>query len=425
MYKHDLQENEEKIFLSIIREGIDLSQFLSENGTIDMVAVLSKVTEMNNQKLLTEHPYAITQLSNGRWQTFLPDSRSRDKRKQVRRVQKEDLEKYLIEYYKKKKQVITIEKVAYEWLHHKEQEPNFKKSSYDRYENNYKRIFLSIKDCDIKNLTEVKLEDYLHDEIISKKVTRRAWVDIKIVIRGIFKYAKRHDYTDIVINDVLEYLDDEKKIFAKKKSRNDSDDVFTDEEIASIEEYIDGRNSVSVVDIGIKLAIRTGLRAGELAGLKYSEYSADERYIWIMRTERHSKDQTGHIVYYFSDDKELKADHPAEKLYLTERAMELIEYLHEVHPDNDYLFFTDHYIRSHAFTKRLNCICKIIGIKPRSLHKLRKTYATRLINAGVDKALVKSQLRHNDITTTLKYYYRNNTSDKMKADLIEKALGQY
>lgn len=57
---------------------------------------------------------------------------------------------------------------------------------------------------------------------------------------------------------------------------------------------------------------------------------------------------------------------------------------------NDYLFYTDHYIRSQAFTKRLNCICKIIGIKHRLLHKLRKTYATRLINTGVDKTLVKS-----------------------------------
>lgn len=243
--------------------------------------------------------------------------------------------------------------------------------------------------------------------------------------KGIFKYAKRQNYTDISINDVLEFIDDEKKIFAKKKTCNDSDDVFTDKERASIEEYIDGRNSVSFVDIGIKLALRTGLRAGELAGLRYSEYSADEHYIWIMRTERHSKDESGHIVYYFSDDRELKADHPAEKLYLTEKAMALIEYLHEKSPDSDYLFCTDHFIRSQAFTKRLNSICKIVGIKPRPLHKLRKTYATRLINAGVDKALVKSQLRHNDITTTLKFYYRDNASDKTKAEIIEQAIGKY
>jgi integrase len=47
------------------------------------------------------------------------------------------------------------------------------------------------------------------------------------------------------------------------------------------------------------------------------------------------------------------------------------------------------------------------------------------INAGVNKTLVKSQLRHNDITTTLKYYYKDNSSDKAKAELIEQALGKY
>ena len=41
------------------------------------------------------------------------------------------------------------------------------------------------------------------------------------------------------------------------------------------------------------------------------------------------------------------------------------------------------------------------------------------------KTLVKSQLRHNDITTTLKYYYRDNASDKTKAEMIEQAIGKY
>ncbi len=87
--------------------------------------------------------------------------------------------------------------------------------------------------------------------------------------------------------------------------------------------------------------------------------------------------------------------------------------------------FSDHFIRSQAFTKRLNCICKIIGITPSPLHKARKTYAMRLINAKVDDSLVMSQLRHTDITTTRRFYYFDNRSAKEKSAAIENAMGQY
>lgn len=47
---------------------------------------------------------------------------------------------------------------------------------------------------------------------------------------------------------------------------------------------------------------RTGLRAGELAALKYSDLDMDYKRIFIMRTEQHSKNEAGHIEYNFSDD---------------------------------------------------------------------------------------------------------------------------
>lgn len=75
--------------------------------------------------------------------------------------------------------------------------------------------------------------------------------------------------------------------------------------------------------------------------------------------------------------------------------------------------------------KRLNCICRIVGIKPRPLHKARKTYATRLINAGVEDSLVQTQLRHADISTTRKFYYFDNRTAIEKSKAIERAIGQY
>lgn len=410
--------------IKYMAENGNLSNYLSEDGKMDTDAIWGAVNEMNKRKLLEQHPYTITKLANGRWQTFLPADGTQ-KKKQIRRVDKDDLEAVVVAYYVKKNTVHTIEKVAYEWLDFKASEPGFKRASYDRYENNYLRILGDYSDINISKLSEYELEDYLIERIVEKQITYRAWSDIKIVLKGIFKYAKRHQYTDIAIDDVLDYVDSEKKVFAKPKIKNDSEDVFTEDEVRKIEEYIDGRKKLSLVDLGIKLALRTGLRAGELAALKYSDLDTRAKAMRISRTEQHSKNSEGHIEYYFSDEGTLKCEHPAEDLYIDNGAIELIQEINARYPESDFLFFDGHFIRSQAFSKRLSHICKTIGIPSRTLHKARKTYATRLINAGVDQMLVKTQLRHKDITTTLKHYYRDNKSAAEKAAKIEAVLSAY
>ena len=119
------------------------------------------------------------------------------------------------------------------WLERKRHEPGFKASSYDRYENHYKRIFGDIAKADIKTLSEVKLEDYLIRKISEDKLSLRVWHDIKTVIRGVFKYARRHGYTEVQIESVFENIDEEKKLFTKPKRRKGSEEVFTDSEVSA------------------------------------------------------------------------------------------------------------------------------------------------------------------------------------------------
>lgn len=401
-----------------------ISYFILEDGTINFVAILAEIQAMKDKQYLEQHKYAITQLPNGRWQTFLPTDNGR---RQVRRVNKDDLIKEIIAYYKKIEEVVTVESVAYEWLTFKKLEPRFKASSYDRYENQYKRLFTPISNKVFSDLTDSFLEDYLVDFIIREGITQRTWSDIRIVIRGIFKYAKRHNYTNIIIEDILDVIAEEKKLFKASKKKSHKDEVFTDIEVKRIFNYIDDRGpeKISIVDLGIKFAFCSGLRAGELAALKHSDFNIAKKTVFIARTEQHSKDCEGHNQYYFSEDGNLKGDHDAETLFLTSNAITIYKQIELMGTGSEYLFYTDHFIRSQAFTKRLNYICKKIGIPPRSLHKARKTYATRLINNGVNDAIVQTQLRHSDISTTRKFYYFDNEDSDSKADIIEKAIGHY
>ena len=77
--------------IQYLAENGTLSNYLSEDGKMDTDAIWGAVNEMNKRKLLEQHPYTITKLANGRWQTFLPAD-GKHKKKQIRRVDKDDLE---------------------------------------------------------------------------------------------------------------------------------------------------------------------------------------------------------------------------------------------------------------------------------------------------------------------------------------------
>ena len=61
---------------------------------------------------------------------------------------------------------------------------------------------------------------------------------------------------------------------------------------------------------------------------------------------------------------------------------------------------------------------------PRSMHKIRKTYATKLINNNVDEKIIMRQMGHTDISTTKQYYYFNDKSDDDARLQIQNALSR-
>lgn len=56
------------------------------------------------------------------------------------------------------------------------------------------------------------------------------------------------------------------------------------------------------------------------------------------------------------------------------------------------------------------------------MHKARKTYATKLINGGVDESLIIKRMGHTSIDCTKNYYYFNNKNDEEAIKQIERAI---
>ena len=148
----------------------------------------------------------------------------------------------------------------------------------------------------------------------------------------------------------------------------------------------------------------TGMRIGELLGLKMIDLDVRERKIHIYEGE---KNCLGRVVY-LSDDAMM-----AIKLWLSKRQRE-----------KEYLFY-GHRNKSLCYTMARNIFTKCLtktGLQGKgySLHSLRHTFASELLNAGMRLECLQLLLGHRDIEMTRRYA---RLTDKSREEEYFRAMG--
>lgn len=94
-----------------------------------------------------------------------------------------------------------------------------------------------------------------------------------------------------------------------------------------------------------------------------------------------------------------------------------------INPFGKYLFMNEGIrIRGNKFNKRLTSICKKLNIPHRTMHKIRKTYRTMLLDSGMDESFTAEQMGHADVETTRKFYYFSNQNDENKMRQVKRAF---
>ena len=117
---------------------------------------------------------------------------------------------------------------------------------------------------------------------------------------------------------------------------------------------------------------------------------------------------------------------------LSDRALYLISRIKRINKENnntykDFLFVRDGNIMTpDAIDTQLLRGCEHIGIPVRTMHKIRKTYASTLykngITNGVTIPMIKDLLGHADEATTFKHYIFNLENDETTDELVLNAL---
>ena len=137
----------------------------------------------------------------------------------------------------------------------------------------------------------------------------------------------------------------------------------------------------------ILVLLRTGMRIGELLNTLVSEVNLKERRIEIFEA---SKNRVGRVVYLSDDAKD------ALKAWFKERD-----------PRKELLFYGWRG-RTLSYTAARMMFVKYLGkagllSKGYSLHCLRHTFATELLNAGISLPCLQQVLGHSSIEMTLRY----------------------
>ena len=174
--------------------------------------------------------------------------------------------------------------------------------------------------------------------------------------------------------------------------------------------------NLDVTNLGLLLTFFTGIRVGELSALKWSDF--DGCSIKIQRTETRYKDNYGKYVYEIKDSPKTKAG--VREVVIPPKCMWVIQKIRLRNPFDEYMFEKNgDRIKTYSFRKRLYSICDKAGISRKSPHKIRKTYASILLDDQVSEKLITDLMGHTNIQCTNQFYGRNRKTNEKKAEALD------
>lgn len=299
----------------------------------------------------------------------------------------------------------TINQITEEWK--EEKKKYVKKSTYAAYQlliqNHIKPYF-----GDLYEVNEEKVQQFVFDKLnagLSEKTIR----DIIIVLKMILKFG--------IKNGCLEYVQIDAK-FPSKQEKKDLD-VLSKADQKKFMEHL--RNNFTFKNLGIFICLSTGMRIGEICGLRWCDVDTVEGVIKVRHTL-----QRIYIIEGETRHTELLLDTPktansVRDIPMSSELLKMLKSLNKVVNENYYVISNDiKPIEPRTYRNYYKKLCKQLDIPELKFHGLRHSFATRCIESKADYKTVSVLLGHSNISTTLNLYVHPNKEQKKKT--IDKML---
>lgn len=299
------------------------------------------------------------------------------------------------------------------WISIKEKtvRPNTVRNYRERYQKNISKVIGKMMLVDVKPIHCQKIFSDMADE--GYKTT--TMYQTRIALFNMLEFAKE--------NDIIIHNPCKKSVRSDMGKPSDKKEALEIAEQQTFLEYAEGQS----YENQYRFILQTGLRTGELVGLKWEDIDFDKKTMTISRSMefRHStgvwrvgepKSSSGYRTIPLTNEAiRILKDQKVKNSHLKVTPIEWREYV--------FLCRKGTPIKNSTYDTALYKICNKAGIKPFAMHILRHTFATRCIEGGMKPKTLQKILGHSNIGITMNLYVTTTDDEKQKEiELVESAL---
>lgn len=291
---------------------------------------------------------------------------------------------------------LTVKKLFTEWLSAKL--THTKASTYANYAFKVeKHLIPAFGSLRIEKLTPNKVYDFIVDKR-NKGLSNKYISDLIIALKNMTRYASRvHRCVNLIVDVEL------------PKEEKHELDLYNKSEQSRLKSAL--LNNMDITKLSVMLALYTGVRIGELCGLKWSDIDFSTKTVHIYHTVQRIRTNSK------ANRTELIVSAP--KSQSSVRTIPLpdfiIDMLKAFKPSNTNLFIvtmSNKLPDPRTMQYRFKALLTSVGLRKLNFHSLRHMFATNCIELGFDVKTLSEILGHSSVEITLNRYVHSSMERK-------------
>jgi integrase len=345
------------------------------------------------------------QYGKRRWKTLKKGTTKKQAKDEIRAIE-DDVSKGI---FLPNKKIPFFSKVAEDWLEYKK--PYVRITTWEVCEGHTKNHFEDLDGLKVNRITVATIEKYIRkkqDEGMNINTLRK----ILVTLGQILNYAVRHRYLD---HNPLRDAERPREQGREGEHAQDKITVWSPKAIKDFLEKVEGQKYKTM----FQLAIFSGVRQGELLGLKWSDVNWKDNQIHVQRS--YTKGEFFATKTRTSNRKidlgpSVMTELKKWKLGCPKNELDLIFPNGEGKPMN----------YSNMVNRHFKPAIEAAQVPDIRFHDLRHTYASLMIEQGENLKYIQTQLGHSSPTVTLNVYAHlmNPTNQEAACRLEEAVFGE-
>ena len=406
--------------IKLTSQELEALQYMKKCGKLDMVNVQKQADMIKRNEYLSMNPWKISEPKSDKfWRGYVPDKSKPNGRRQIKRSTRKGVEDAIIDYWEKEADRIYFSDAFQEWKNIQEL-IGVSGNTLLKYKSDYKRFFsgTDFEKMDIRDITSQTISVFMVQTIKRLNLKPKSGAALWGLINGVMKNAKINRQ---IPENPCEYINT--RLFQRhydKSKKTAAERTLSTIEARKLYQVLlesEQKKPTHMQVYAVELAMMTGMRVGELAGLYWSDIDYENVILNISKSEKHDRVTNEYHISETKNEKERFVP-------LTDQMIDLFKRLEQVRTKynitSEYLFAT---VTGHCTPESISeCArykCEQAKIPVKSIHAIRRTLNSRMRVNGADSVTTAVLIGNTPEVNENFYTYDVSESD-YKKELIRK-----